>query len=36
MLDEEFARLERFEGDRFADARDMFEEVTLGPEFLHS
>ncbi len=30
MLDEEFARLERFEGDRFADARDIFEEVTLG------
>ena len=29
MLDEEFARLERFEGDRFADARDIFEEVTL-------
>jgi malate synthase len=33
MLDEEFARLERFEGDRFADARDIFEEVTLGEEF---
>jgi malate synthase len=33
MLDEEFARLERFEGDRFADARDIFEEVTLTPSF---
>ncbi len=33
MLDEEFARLERFEGDRFADARDIFEEVTLGAGF---
>lgn len=33
MLDEEFARLERFDGDRFADARAIFEEVTLAPEF---
>ncbi|QDY89345.1 malate synthase A [Arthrobacter sp. UKPF54-2] len=33
MLDEEFAKLERFEGDRFADARDIFEEVTLSNEF---
>ena len=33
MLDEEFAKLERFEGDRFADARDIFEEVTLSSEF---
>jgi len=33
MLDEEFAKLERFEGDRFADARDIFEEVTLTAEF---
>ncbi|HEX9087590.1 MAG TPA: malate synthase A [Arthrobacter sp.] len=33
MLDEEFARLERFEGDRFADARDIFEEVTLTASF---
>ena len=32
MLDEEFARLERFEGDRFADARDIFEEVTLSAD----
>ena len=32
MLDEEFARLERFEGDRFADARDIFEEVTLSDD----
>jgi malate synthase len=33
LLDEEFARLERFDGDRFEDARDIFEEVTLGQEF---
>ncbi|MFF2346504.1 malate synthase A [Pseudarthrobacter sp. NPDC058119] len=33
LLDEEFARLERFDGDRFEDARDIFEEVTLSPEF---
>ena len=33
LLDEEFTRLERFEGDRFADARDIFEEVTLADAF---
>ncbi|WP_416429781.1 malate synthase A [Paenarthrobacter nicotinovorans] len=33
MLDEEYARLERFDGDRFADARAIFEEVTLAEEF---
>jgi malate synthase len=33
MLDEEFARLERFDGDRFTDARDIFEEVTLSDKF---
>ncbi|MHC6594211.1 malate synthase A [Arthrobacter sp. C152] len=33
LLDEEFARLERFDGDRFEDARDIFEEVTLGTDF---
>jgi malate synthase len=33
LLDEEFARLERFDGDRFEDARDIFEEVTLAPDF---
>ncbi|WP_347109585.1 malate synthase A [Paenarthrobacter sp. S56] len=33
MLDQEFARLERFDGDRFADARSIFEEVTLTEEF---
>lgn len=33
LLDEEFARLERFDGDRFEDARDIFEEVTLAREF---
>jgi malate synthase len=33
MLDQEFTELERFEGDRFADARDIFEEVTLADAF---
>jgi malate synthase len=33
LLDEEFARLERFDGDRFEDARDIFEEVTLAHDF---
>ncbi|MEV7574812.1 malate synthase A [Pseudarthrobacter sp. NPDC089323] len=33
LLDEEFARLERFDGDRFEDARDIFEEVTLAQDF---
>jgi malate synthase len=33
LLDEEFARLERVDGDRFEDARDIFEEVTLSREF---
>ncbi|MEE2570792.1 malate synthase A [Pseudarthrobacter sp. J64] len=33
ILDEEFARLERFDGDRFEDARDIFEEVTMSREF---
>ncbi|MEZ2392199.1 malate synthase A [bacterium RCC_150] len=33
LLDEEFARLERFDGDRFNDARSIFEEVTLTEKF---
>ena len=33
LLDEEFGRLERFDGDRFEDARDIFEEVTLARDF---
>ncbi|MFJ6311717.1 malate synthase A [Pseudarthrobacter oxydans] len=33
LLDEEFARLERFDGDRFEDARDIFEEVTMARDF---
>jgi malate synthase len=33
LLDEEFGRLERFDGDRFDDARDIFEEVTLAQDF---
>ncbi|WP_077489397.1 malate synthase A [Sinomonas mesophila] len=33
ILDEEFARLERFDGDRFRDARELFEECALGSEF---
>ena len=33
LADEEFARLECFDGDRFEDARDIFEEVTLSQDF---
>jgi malate synthase len=33
LLDEEFARLERFDNDRFEDSRNIFEEVTLGHDF---
>src|SRR4029453_13034489 len=33
MLDDEFARLERFDGDRFEHARAIFGEVTLTEEF---
>ena len=33
LLDEEFARLERFDDDRFTDARSIFEEVTLAEDF---
>ncbi|WP_026549764.1 malate synthase A [Arthrobacter sp. Br18] len=33
LLDEEFSALERFDGDRFDDARELFEEVALGEEF---
>ncbi|CAM3229085.1 Malate synthase [Arthrobacter ulcerisalmonis] len=33
LLDQEFARLERFDGDRFEDSRDIFEEVTLARDF---
>jgi malate synthase len=33
ILDEEFAKLERFDGDRFRDARELFEECALGAEF---
>jgi malate synthase len=33
MLDEEFARLERFDSDRFVDAKSIFEEVTLSQGF---
>ncbi|WP_427135079.1 malate synthase A [Pseudarthrobacter sp. S9] len=33
MLEEEFNRLDRFDGDRFEDAREVFEEVALGEEF---
>ncbi|MGJ9403810.1 malate synthase A [Arthrobacter sp. KK5.5] len=37
IVEEEFARMERFEGDRFEDAREIFEECALTddyPEFL--
>ncbi len=33
LLDEEFASLERFDGDRFNEARQVFEEVALGYQF---
>ncbi|MCY0904048.1 malate synthase A [Arthrobacter sp. H14-L1] len=33
LLEEEFAKLPRFDGDRFDDAREIFEEVALGDEF---
>ncbi len=33
MLDQEFSRLERFDGDRFTDARAIFEEVALAEDF---
>ncbi|MCG2622627.1 malate synthase A [Arthrobacter sp. I2-34] len=33
LLEEEFARMPRFDGDRFDDAREIFEEVALGEEF---
>lgn len=37
VVDEEFAKIDRFDGDRFDEARDLFAEVTLSreyPEFL--
>lgn len=33
LLEEEFEAVERFDGDRFDDARAIFEEVALGEEF---
>ncbi|UNK45668.1 malate synthase A [Arthrobacter sulfonylureivorans] len=33
LLEEEFANLPRFDGDRFDDAREIFEECALGEEF---
>ncbi|MCC3267537.1 malate synthase A [Arthrobacter gengyunqii] len=33
LLDEEFANLQRFDGDRFDDARELFEEVACGEQF---
>ncbi|PPB48199.1 malate synthase A [Arthrobacter pityocampae] len=33
LLDEEFDTLARFDGDRFDEAREVFEEVALGTEF---
>nr|WP_186374892.1 malate synthase A [Kocuria rosea] len=33
LLEEEFARIERAEGDRFDDARAIFEEVALGDDY---
>ncbi|MET4060350.1 malate synthase [Arthrobacter sp. UYP6] len=33
LLDEEFTNLQRFDGDRFEDARELFEEVACGEQF---
>ncbi|GAA1049401.1 malate synthase A [Arthrobacter russicus] len=33
LLDDEFSKIERSEGDRFDDAREIFEEVALGEAF---
>ncbi|MDK1328669.1 malate synthase A [Arthrobacter sp. zg-Y1143] len=33
LLDEEFGNLQRFDGDRFKDARELFEEVACGEHF---
>ncbi|WP_146364013.1 malate synthase A [Arthrobacter yangruifuii] len=33
LLDEEFTNLQRFDGDRFEDARELFEEVACGEHF---
>ncbi|UWX97438.1 malate synthase A [Arthrobacter zhaoxinii] len=33
LLDEEFTNLQRFDGDRFDDARELFEEVACGEHF---
>ena len=33
LLEEEFANLQRFNGDRFEDARELFEEVACGEHF---
>lgn len=33
LVDKEFGALKRLDGDRFDDARDIFEEVTLGQDF---
>lgn len=33
LLEDEFSKLDRFDGDRFEDAREIFEEVALGDEF---
>ncbi|CEA06875.1 Malate synthase [Arthrobacter saudimassiliensis] len=33
LLEEEFANLQRFDGDRFEDARELFEEVACGEHF---
>ncbi|MER2135992.1 MAG: malate synthase A, partial [Arthrobacter sp.] len=33
LMDEEFSKLERFDGDRFDDALELFEEVACGEQF---
>jgi malate synthase len=33
LFEDEFTKLERFDGDRFQEAHEIFEEVALAPEF---
>ncbi|KPN21507.1 MULTISPECIES: malate synthase A [Arthrobacter] len=33
LMDDEFSKLERFDGDRFEDALELFEEVACGEQF---
>ncbi|MDN6178547.1 MAG: malate synthase A, partial [Micrococcaceae bacterium] len=33
IVEEEYAKMERFEGDRFADAREIFDECALQDDY---